>query len=73
MDGTIAKALNSGREVVSASFVTPYPPGYPILVPGQVVSPEILGYLKALDVKEIHGYNPTFGLRVFRQEVVENL
>ena len=73
MDGTIAQALASGREVVSASFVTPYPPGYPILVPGQVVSPEILGYLKALDVKEIHGYNPTFGLRVFRQEVVDNL
>jgi len=73
MDGSIAQAIASGREVVSASFVTPYPPGYPILVPGQVVSAEILGYLKALDVKEIHGYNPTFGLRVFRQEVVENL
>lgn len=73
MDGSIAAAIEAGREVISASFVTPYPPGYPILVPGQVVSPEILGYLKALDVKEIHGYNPTFGLRVFRQEVVDNL
>ncbi len=73
MDGTIAAALASGRDVVSASFVTPYPPGYPILVPGQVISSAILGYLKALDVKEIHGYNPTFGLRVFRQEVVDNL
>lgn len=73
MDGTIAAALDSGREVVSASFVTPYPPGYPILVPGQVISSEILAYLKALDVKEIHGYNPTFGLRVFCQSVVDNL
>jgi len=71
MDGSIAAALESGREVVSASFVTPYPPGFPILVPGQVISSEILDYLKALDVKEIHGYNPTFGLRVFRQEALE--
>ena len=71
MDGTIARALESGREVVSASFVTPYPPGFPILVPGQVISEEILAYLKALDVKEIHGYNPQFGLRVFRDEVLQ--
>ena len=73
MDGTIAAAIASGREVVSASFVTPYPPGYPILVPGQVISEDILGYLKALDVKEIHGYNPVFGLRVFRQDAIDNL
>ncbi|MBI1356457.1 MAG: aminotransferase class I/II-fold pyridoxal phosphate-dependent enzyme [Acidobacteria bacterium] len=72
-DGSIAKAMADGQEVVSASFVTPYPPGYPILVPGQVISEQILAYLKALDVKEIHGYNPTFGLRVFRQDVIDNL
>jgi arginine decarboxylase len=35
---TIGKAMKSGRELVSASFVTPYPPGFPVLVPGQVVS-----------------------------------
>ena len=73
LDGSIAAAMASGREVVSASFVTPYPPGYPILVPGQVISEQILAYLKALDVKEIHGYNATFGLRVFRDEVLEAL
>jgi arginine decarboxylase len=70
MDGTIAEALAAGREVVSASFVTPYPPGFPILVPGQVVSEGILTYLKALDVKEIHGYNPEFGLRMFREDAL---
>ena len=36
--GTIGKAMKSGRELVSASFVTPYPPGFPVLVPGQVIS-----------------------------------
>jgi arginine decarboxylase len=58
---------------VSASFVTPYPPGFPILVPGQVVTLDILAYLKALDVKEIHGYDARHGLRVFREDVLDRL
>ena len=73
MDGSIAAAMSDGRAVVSASFVTPYPPGFPVLVPGQVISEGILSYLKALDVKEIHGYNPQFGLRVFRQDALDAL
>ncbi|MEZ5355038.1 MAG: hypothetical protein R2762_20570 [Bryobacteraceae bacterium] len=71
MNGPIEAEMQAGREVVSASFVTPYPPGFPILVPGQVVSEEILSYMKALDVKEIHGYNPKFGFRVFRREALD--
>jgi arginine decarboxylase len=70
MGGPLEAEMTSGREVVSASFVTPYPPGFPILVPGQVVSEQILSYFKALDVKEIHGYNPKFGLHVFRREAL---
>jgi arginine decarboxylase len=68
----IESELESGRELVSATFVTPYPPGFPILVPGQVVSPEILSYLEALDVKEIHGFAPEYGLRVFTEEALAN-
>ncbi|MCB9079008.1 MAG: aminotransferase class I/II-fold pyridoxal phosphate-dependent enzyme [Anaerolineaceae bacterium] len=67
LDGTIERAVTAGREVVSASFIIPYPPGFPILVPGQVISQEILDFLKALDVKEIHGYRPSLGLRVFTE------
>jgi arginine decarboxylase len=50
---------------VSAAFVIPYPPGFPVLVPGQVMTKEILEFLQVLDVKEIHGYRPELGLRVF--------
>ncbi|MFT4606057.1 MAG: arginine decarboxylase [Rhodothermales bacterium] len=57
--------MASGREIISASFVIPYPPGFPVLVPGQVLSPEILAFLIALDVKEIHGYEHELGLRIF--------
>ncbi|MEZ4971918.1 MAG: ornithine decarboxylase [Cyclobacteriaceae bacterium] len=57
--------MDSGRELVSAAFVIPYPPGFPVLVPGQVMTKEILDFLQALDVKEIHGYRPELGLRIF--------
>ncbi|MDW4548698.1 aminotransferase class I/II-fold pyridoxal phosphate-dependent enzyme [Defluviimonas sp. D31] len=73
LDGSIRQAMKSGREVVSASFIIPYPPGFPILVPGQVVSEEILAFMRALDVNEIHGYWPDLGLRVFTEEALDNL
>lgn len=73
LNGGVTNAMKSGRKVVSATFVTPYPPGFPVLVPGQVISEEILAYLQALDVKEIHGYEPAYGLRVFTQAALDSL
>jgi len=73
IDGAVQTALQAGRQVVSASFVIPYPPGFPILVPGQVISQEILDFMVALDVKEIHGYKPELGLRVFKEEALASL
>ncbi|MGE0711802.1 MAG: aminotransferase class I/II-fold pyridoxal phosphate-dependent enzyme [Planctomycetota bacterium] len=70
LDGSIQAVMASGRQVVAATFIIPYPPGFPLLVPGQVISPEILSYLKALDVKEIHGYEPAHGLCVFREDTL---
>lgn len=69
-DKSIDNEMRNGRDVVSAGFVIPYPPGFPILVPGQVVSQEILDFMRALDVKEIHGYRPDLGLRVFSEEAL---
>lgn len=54
----------AGEEMVSASFVTPYPPGFPVLVPGQVITEEILAFMSALDTREIHGFNAELGFRV---------
>ncbi|WP_424930237.1 aminotransferase class I/II-fold pyridoxal phosphate-dependent enzyme [Amaricoccus tamworthensis] len=73
LNGSVRQAMESGREVVSASFIIPYPPGFPILVPGQVVSEEILAFMRALDVNEIHGYRPDLGLRVFTTEALNGL
>jgi arginine decarboxylase len=70
LNGGLKQAMDAGREVVSASFIIPYPPGFPILVPGQVVSHEILDFMRALDVSEIHGYRADLGLRVFTDEAL---
>jgi arginine decarboxylase len=58
---------------VSAMFVIPYPPGFPVLVPGQIVSPDIVRFLRKVDVKEIHGYRPELGLRIFRPSVLAEM
>ncbi len=63
-------ALEDGREMVASSFVIPYPPGFPVLVPGQVVSQEIIRFMLALDVSEIHGYRADLGLRIFKESVL---
>jgi arginine decarboxylase len=70
LDSELKAKMDSGEEIVSASFIIPYPPGFPILVPGQVISQEILAFMRALDVNEIHGYRPDLGLRVFTAEAL---
>ncbi len=63
--------LQNGRILVASTFVIPYPPGFPVLVPGQVVSEEIINFMNALDVSEIHGYRADLGLRIFKQSVLD--
>jgi arginine decarboxylase len=67
----LEKEIEDGLELVSASFVIPYPPGFPILVPGQIISADIIIFMKKLDVKEIHGYRPDLGLQVFTTAALE--
>ena len=65
--------LKSGPEMVSAKFVIPYPPGFPILVPGQVVTQETITFMLKLDVKEIHGYNAAMGLELLKPDALKAL
>jgi arginine decarboxylase len=60
----IDKRLKDGPELVSANFVIPYPPGFPIMVPGQVIDKETIEFMRKLDVKEIHGYSASLGLKL---------
>lgn len=73
LDQALKEKLENGEELVSASFIIPYPPGFPILVPGQVISREILTFMRALDVSEIHGYRPDLGLRVFTADALKRV
>ena len=51
-DPEIDRRLKSGPDLVSANFVIPYPPGFPIMVPGQVITQETIDFMRKLDVKE---------------------
>jgi arginine decarboxylase len=66
----IDERLAKGPELVSAKFVIPYPPGFPIMVPGQVVTKEIITFMRKLDVKEIHGYNAGKGLELLKPDAL---
>ncbi len=69
-DKRIDERLKKGPEMVSAKFVIPYPPGFPILVPGQVVTGATITFMRKLDVKEIHGFNASRGLELLRPEAL---
>src|SRR4051794_25927155 len=66
----IDKRLKNGPDLVSANFVIPYPPGFPIMVPGQVITQETVDFMRKLDVKEIHGYDAAEGLKLVRAEAL---
>ncbi|MTH77016.1 decarboxylase [Paracoccus aestuariivivens] len=64
----VDKRLKSGPAMISANFVIPYPPGFPIMVPGQVISKETIDFMRKLDVKEIHGFERAKGLKLIRPD-----
>jgi arginine decarboxylase len=71
MDPKVDARLANGPEMVSANFVIPYPPGFPIMVPGQVIDASTIGFMRKLDVKEIHGYNVTRGLKLIKLAAID--
>ncbi len=73
MPNEVMQRLEAGEQVVSATFVTPYPPGFPVLVPGQIFSREILSYMSSLDTKEGHGYRAHLGYRVFTEKALRQM
>src|SRR5881394_2119579 len=60
--------LVKSGQAVSAKFVIPYPPGFPIMVPGQVITQETIDFMRKLDVKEIHGYQAALGLQLIKPD-----
>lgn len=64
----VDKRLKNGPEMISANFVIPYPPGFPIMVPGQVITQGAIDFMRKLDVKEIHGFEREKGLKLIRPD-----
>ena len=53
----VAKPLADCAGEVSAEMVTPYPPGIPVLGPGEEISPEVVAYLREASATglKVHG------------------
>ena len=66
----VERRLQDGPQMVSANFVIPYPPGFPIMVPGQVITADTIAFMRKLDVKEIHGYHAAQGIKLIKPAVL---
>jgi arginine decarboxylase len=71
-DATLLQ-VQAGRVLVSAGFVTPYPPGFPVIVPGQIITTEILIFFQNTKVEEIHGFSLEMGFKIFRNEYLNRM
>jgi arginine/lysine/ornithine decarboxylase len=71
MPDEVQRRIEAGEQVVSATFVTPYPPGFPVLVPGQVLSAQILSFMASLGTPEVHGVHHDLGYRVYIDKALE--
>ncbi|HZX76804.1 hypothetical protein [Lysobacter sp.] len=69
----VDQRLRDGPEMVSANFVIPYPPGFPIMVPGQVITADTIAFMRKLDVKEIHGYHAAQGIKLIKPSALTGL
>jgi len=67
----IDRRIKEGPALVSANFVIPYPPGFPIMVPGQVITIDTIDFMRKLDVKEIHGFSAVLGLKLLNPSFLE--
>lgn len=70
-DPAIDQRIKAGPPLVAANFVIPYPPGFPIMVPGQVIEADTITFMRKLDVKEIHGFDASLGLKLLKPDALE--
>lgn len=62
---SIEHRLDKGEKLVSAALLMPTPPGYPALVPGQIITKPIIEYLLAISPTSIVGLNLK-GIKIFK-------
>jgi arginine decarboxylase len=65
--------IQAGTQWVSAGFVTPYPPGFPVLMPGQVITADLFHYFQTLKIREVHGFHSELGFRVLHPAYLESI
>jgi lysine decarboxylase len=53
-----AVPLRDAAGEVAAELVVPYPPGIPVLAPGEVIGPDVVAHLLACRHAELHMCGP---------------
>lgn len=72
LDETLLEKVQNRHRIISAGYVTPYPPGFPVLLPGQEITVDILDYLLKLNSQELHGINERYEIKVFKYQIQES-
>ncbi len=67
----VEQRMEAGQHVVSATFVTPYPPGFPVLVPGQVFSGRSWRSCATWTPRRFTGTASQAGYRVYTSKAIE--
>ena len=64
--------LDNKEPAVAATYIIPVPPGFPLLVPGQLLDKPAVDFLTSLNPSEVIGLDPDLGIRFFKQEYLND-
>lgn len=65
----ISQLIKEGQEIVAAAIIIPYPPGYPALLPGQVITQTLADYLLDIDPNCMIGaYTSHEAVKIFKRK-----
>ena len=63
--------IASGEILVSATFIVPMPPGFPLLVPGQIIDRQAADFVQALPPNQVLGVDLNLGIQCFKPEYLK--
>lgn len=66
--------LKDGKDKISSDYIIPYPPGIPILIPGELIDDKIIAYVRLLienNIKLVGNYEKYSDFNSFSIEITE--
>lgn len=66
----VFERIKSGEKIVAATLLTPEPPGYPVLIPGQIITESSIQFLLNFDKDLLIGNELDKGIKIFKSEIL---